>query len=293
MSDTPERGGDGQPVATGIDLKEVDQVMLAALSTRQRTAEILSSNQEGLLDAWVEGKLSSAEANGAVELVQQNIFAAERVLERRLLAAANEGPSVPPALEARLRASDPVVATRRAPLRRPSFNLWQWSGLAGALTAVAFVATIGLNHFTDHVQGNGSIQVDMATIGDRSAFFESSDVRMRGAQSAPASASRFRFRDVDMSINVVQQLQAIADGKPATIAPQELRGLLEPSRGSDNRPLSIVMDAALIGRIAAAGNRNRMAIRVYDLNDPRSADVRSKIPSLPEAPRTFFLTFKP
>jgi hypothetical protein len=41
-------------------------------------------------------------------------------------------------------------------------------------------------------------------------------------------------------------------------------------------------------------HRNRMTIRVYDLEDPRSADVRSEIPSLPpKSSRAVLLTFKP
>ena len=75
----------------------VDQVMLAVLSNRGRDATALSAEQERLVDDWVAGRLAPDDAERAATLVRQNALAAERVLERRLQAAASESPPVPAA----------------------------------------------------------------------------------------------------------------------------------------------------------------------------------------------------
>ena len=77
----------------------VDQVMLAVLSNRGRDATVLSADQERLLDDWVAGRLAPDDAERAAALVRQNALAAERVLERRLQAAASESPPVPQQLD--------------------------------------------------------------------------------------------------------------------------------------------------------------------------------------------------
>src|SRR3981189_3873906 len=89
----------------------VDQVMLAVLSNRGRNATPLSADQERLLDDWVAGRLTPDDAERAAALVRQNALAAERVLERRVQAAASESPPVPPQLPAQiLTASVPPTA---------------------------------------------------------------------------------------------------------------------------------------------------------------------------------------
>src|SRR4051794_9015837 len=90
------------------DLSEIDRALLSAISHRQLENRPLSSDQERLLDAWIAGELSSNEADRAAELTSSSKLAAERILERRLIAAANEGPDVPSAVSARImRAASP------------------------------------------------------------------------------------------------------------------------------------------------------------------------------------------
>ena len=94
----------------------VDQVMLAVLSNRGRDATVLSAEQERLVDDWVAGRLAPDDAERAAALVRQNALAAERVLERRLQAAASESPPVPRQLTAQiLKASAPPKRQRWAP----------------------------------------------------------------------------------------------------------------------------------------------------------------------------------
>ena len=75
----------------------VDQVMLAVLSNRGRDATALSAEQERLVDDWMAGRLAPDDAERAAALVRQNALAAERVLERRLQAAAGDSPAGPTA----------------------------------------------------------------------------------------------------------------------------------------------------------------------------------------------------
>src|SRR5215813_9301010 len=123
------------PIGRPDDLRPTDRAMLIALSHRQRDSTPLSPDQERLLDGWVDGRLPSIDADRAAALAKLNVFAAERVLERRLISTANEGPGVPGTLAERvLRASrSPGTRTaRRFNVRWPTFSGWQWSGL-GAL----------------------------------------------------------------------------------------------------------------------------------------------------------------
>jgi hypothetical protein len=61
---------------------------------------------------------------------------------------------------------------------------------------------------------------------------------------------------------------------------------------SADRPIRVIVDSSLRQRIDAA-DRDRMPVRVYDLNDPRSADIR-RLVGLPAASeRAYFLTVRP
>ena len=130
MGVDPKDQGDG-PTSGATDLNEIDRAMLAAISHRQRNNTPLSLDQEHLLDSWIAGRLASKEADRAEQLTRHNQFAAERILERRLVVVANEGPDVPAALSTR------ILSAARAPrsgqgglfnLRWPTFSAWQWSG---------------------------------------------------------------------------------------------------------------------------------------------------------------------
>jgi hypothetical protein len=70
ISEDPNDMEDKHPIGMSDDLQPIDRAMLLALSHRQRNSTPLSLDQERLLDSWVAGRL----------------------LECRLIAAANEGP---------------------------------------------------------------------------------------------------------------------------------------------------------------------------------------------------------
>ena len=124
---------DKDPIGMSDDLRTTDRAILTALSHRQGDSTPLSPDQERLLDGWVAGRLSSFDADRAAELAKHNVFAAERVMERRLISAANEGPVVPGTLAARVLTasrSQRSVTRRTFNLRWPTLSGWRWSGRA-------------------------------------------------------------------------------------------------------------------------------------------------------------------
>ena len=162
----------------------VDQVMLAVLSNRGRDATVLSAEQERLLDDWVAGSLAAGDAERAAALVRQNALAAERVLERRLQAAARESPPVPQQLTAAiLKASTPPKASAPGAWWR-SLGRWRWTSIAGAAALASILVVAGMP-VLQHMMSGGPLQVAMVTIGDRGPLFEASDLRMRGTTPPP------------------------------------------------------------------------------------------------------------
>jgi hypothetical protein len=182
------------------DAKGTDQAMLSALMNRGRDTALLSAEQEKLLDDWMADRLPAADVDRAEALAKNNVFAAERILENRLMAAASHEPPVPVELTGRILKMANPPAPKRLGLRWPALRTWQWSGLAGALAAAMAVVVFGVQQFT----ASAPIQVAMVTVSDRSVLFEASDVRMRGAQQ-PSTADR-RFRDVEVPTEIIRHL---------------------------------------------------------------------------------------
>lgn len=282
MSAHPPDGSD-EPEA-------VDPVMLAVLSNRGKEATLLTSDQERLLDDWVAGRLAPAEAERAAALTKQNSLAAERVLERRLLEAARQSPTVPQDLTARvLKASPPPKA---APSRGwwRSLDRWRWQGLAGAVVLAAVVAVVGVPLWQQAMQGGDSMQVAMVTINDRNPLFEPSDVRMRGPGPPPGPVVEQRFHDVEVPTSILKGLLAAA-AAPRSAASREIEPYL--SMSGDGRPAHVIVDSALKAKIDASADGERMLVRIYDLEDPRAADIRPLVGQLPKGRRIYLLTLKP
>jgi hypothetical protein len=269
----------------------VDQVMLAVLSNRGRDATVLSAEQEGLLDDWVAGRLAADGAERAAALVRNNALAAERVLERRLQAAASESPPVPQQLTAQiLRASAPPKASAIGAWWR-SLGRWQWTSIAGAAALASILVVAGMPVLQQMMSGGGPLQVAMVTINDRGPLFEASDLRMRGTTPPPGPVTGERFREVEMPTGLLKELVATT-GQPKSATSREIeRYVLGTGEGAD-RSIRLIVDSSLKQRLDTAG-RDRMLVRVYDLADPRSADVRSLVGLPPGSERAFLLTVRP
>lgn len=275
--------GDEEPEIT-------DPVILSVLANRGRSAVVLTSDQERLLDEWMDGRLAPPAAETAATLTRENTLAAEHVLERRLLQAATQGADVPQALTARV-----LAAVAQPPAPAPSgwwrrLGTWHWTAIAGAAALASIVAVVGVPVWQKAQQDSGAIQVAMVTIGDRNALFEPSDIRMRGPTPPPGPVVEQRFRDVEVPASILKGLLAAATA-PRSSASREIEPYL--SMSGDRRPSQIVIDATLKARIEASSGDARLPVRIYDLEDPRSADLRPLIGAAPQGRRLYLLTIKP
>jgi hypothetical protein len=269
-----------------------DQVMLAVLSNRGLDATLLSTDQERLLDDWVAGRLAPDDAERAAALVRQNALAAERVLERRLQAAASDSPPVPQHLTAQiLKASAPPKAPAVAAWWRSLGSRWQWTSIAGAAALASILVVAGMPVLQQMMSGGGPLQVAMVTINDRSPLFEASDLRMRGTTPPPGPVTGERFRDVEMPTGLLRDLVATT-GPPKSAASSEIERHVLGAGVTADRPVRVIVDSALRQRIDTA-DRDRMPVRVYDLNDPRSADIRRLVGLPPANERAYLLTVRP
>jgi hypothetical protein len=269
----------------------VDQVMLAVLANRGRDATVLSAEQERLVDDWMAGRLAPDDAERAAGLVRQNALAAERVLERRLQAAASESPPVPQQLTAAiLKASAPSKDTVLAAWWR-SLGRWQWTSIAGAAALASILVIAGMPMLRQMMSG-GPLQVAMVTINDRGPLFEASDVRMRGTGTPPGSPADQRFRDIEMPAGVLKSVLSAA-ATPSAATAREIDPYLPAAGDASGQPLRVVVDAALREKVDALQASDRVPVRLYDLRDPRAADILPAIGSLPDSGRVYLLTVKP
>jgi hypothetical protein len=265
--------------------------MLALLSNKGRRGSPLSMEQERLLDDWAAGRLSGDDAARAEVLARENTTAAERVLERRLLEATDRDAAVPEALSARV-----LAAVSPPPAASPRRSWWQglqlnWTGALG-LAAMAVILVIALIPVLQRAfHSDDTLQVAMATIGDRNALFEPSDVRMRGPGPQPPAPTDLRFRDVEVPTAVLRDLAKAAKDGSGADAVRALLPYLPGTTPSAAPPPRVVLDAALQQRVEAA-TTDRLMVRIYDLADPRAADIRKLLGATAEG-RTWLLTLKP
>lgn len=274
----------------GQDPPEADDpVMLAVLANSGRNATPLSADQERLLADWVAGGLAPDGAARAAAIVKQNALAAERVLELRLQAAAQQSAPVLQEVTARiLQAATPPRPSAVAAWWR-SLSRRQWMTLAGAAALASILVVAGMPVLQQMMSGS-PLQVAMVTINDRSPLFEASDLRMRGTTPAPATDQR--FRDVEVPVNILKSVLS-STAAPSTGAVREIEPYLPAPGDATRRPIRLVVDTALREKVDASQDRDRFPVRIYDLRDPRGADIRTVVGPLPDGVRAYLLTVKP
>jgi hypothetical protein len=299
MSKDPKDMEDRPPMGATDDVPPTDRAMLLALSHRQRDSTPLSVDQERLLDRWMAERLPPIDADRAAELAKHNRFAAERVLERRLISAANEGPGVPSTLASRVLSAprSPRTATPKLfDLRWPTLRGWQWSGLGAAVAATAVIAVFGFQFWQQQLQPDKSFQIAMVTIEDRSVLAEGVR-RTRGPQrylpsppeafgigppgadtSSSEKLAEGRFRDIDIPTGLLQRAIASAGNNKGVVEHSELMNYLRAQNDTFDNQARILIDAALADSLSEkSSQRNFIQVRAYDLDDKRTATIRGKI----------------
>ena len=267
------------------EISRAEEALLAAVAVRRkRDLSVLTERQERLIDDWRAGRLSPDQEREAEQLVRTSAAAAERVLERQLMEAAEASPPISAELEARILAivaPPPATKQSRSFFRLPRLKVWQLSGLAGALAAVVAVV-VSLPQLT----GSAPAQLAMASLSDRDVLFEASDVRMRSA-SRP-SASALRFKDLVIPTSTLEGLLDIKHGQAQRAALKEFK---ERAGITDERAF-VMVDEALTQKALPKDSAN-VAIRLYDLRDSRVADVLAKIAPPPPEGAAYLVTVKP
>lgn len=296
MSDAPRDQG-----ATGDDgdLRQIDRALLTAIGRRQGRGEPLTLNDEQLLDDWVAGRLTPADADRAAALAGRNDLAAERVLERRLLEASRTSPGVPADVTAK------ILKLGAAPERRvaqpvTSTSVWAWLtslggsqwSVAGAVAAAAILfAAIGIPALKDRwqsapqqqaqlpvqppaqpapaAQPERRIQLAMVTIDDRAPLSGRSSTRE--LRRPPEGG----FRDVEIPVAVLRGVVPGAGQSGRSSTASQLApywpALAEPS----GEPVQVLVDAAMNNMLDGDWkDRERAPVRIFDLNHPGSVLVR-------------------
>ncbi len=294
MNQDPNRPGSGAGAEPPEELMAVDAAMLVALSHRPRSGDPLTADQEDLLDRWVSGQLSAADMERATELTKHNCFAAERVIERRLIAAADDGPEVPAALSSRvLQAVRPkerasIAATPAASGFRSLLSAWQWSGLGAAVAATLVVAVVGLRMWQEQPKTYKLMQFAMVTIDDRGALGGS---RVRSLQQQQQQQhDKAGFVDTDMPTDLLRRTIADVAGR-GSVAPSEWTPFL-PEAAQQTANTQVLIDRSVSERILSGDwrSRNLVPVRIYDLADSRWSTIRSQVGQLPADTRALLVT---
>jgi hypothetical protein len=289
--------------------------LIAALFNRRRQWLPLSSDQTKIVDEFDAGQLAGEAAAAAERLVRENAFAAERVMERRLVQQAERGRAPPRALTERILAEAEGVPARRAPRKRAFGAAWlSWKVAGVAVVSVAALVLGGellLNPMRgpsgigrDAQQANDnptdaavpSVQVAMATIANRDLLVEPSDMKLRadpGRSSAgnanPRKEPRTtesvvpRFYDIEVPSDLLAGWMAQArNGSPIPSAELEpLVGGVQTFNSSQN--VAILFDEALQTRLpqptppGVTKQASVIQLRVYDLRQQPADDLLKAI----------------
>ena len=195
-------------------------------------------------------------------------------------------------------------------LRWSKRSVWQWSGLSAAAAAIIAIAAFGFQVWQTQLRSDESIQIAMVTIEDRNVL-EEPKYRTRGRQQqapAPGVLSRAqqtpapdvssaqepaegRFRDLEMPIALLQRAINGASSDKGILEYSELMSYLRAQGVSIDKQSRIAIDDVLVGSVSEnLPERTTIQIRVFDLDDPRAATIRSKIQPLPANAKAILLT---
>jgi hypothetical protein len=192
------------------------------------------------------------------------------------------------------------------------------------VAATAVIAVFGFQFWQAQLRPDQSFQIAMVTIEDRSVFAEGAR-RTRGIQPGapliiePEAAPRpqagvtppppyalapytslseklaeSRFRDIDIPTALLRQAITGASAHKGNVERTELMNYLHAQNGTFDNRVGILIDSALAESLSGKPDeRNSMRVRVYDLDDLRTVNIRSKIKPLQGDGHFILLTLKP
>jgi hypothetical protein len=324
-------GGEEDDMPSRRDMADRDGAsLMAALFNRRRQWTPLSSDQIKIVDEFVAGQLAGEAASAAERLVRENAFAAERVMERRLLQQAESSPTPPRALTESILRKAEKAAARRSPVKRPfgaALLSWKIAGVAAAAGA-AMVLGGGLllnlvrdpsasrtdTAVSERIATVPSIQVAMATIANRDLLLEPSDVKLHSdagrsstsnanPRKAPETSESIvpRFYDIEVPSDLLASWMARArGGSPIPSAELEpLVGGLQTFNSLGN--IAILFDEALQTRLpqptppGVPKQTSVMRLRVYDLRQQPADDLLKaiRIKTTQRLAPGYFVTLRP
>jgi len=283
------------------------------------------------MDEFAAGQLAGEAAAAAERLVRENAFAAERVMESRLLQQAESSPAPPRALTERIIRDAERTTGYRSPIRRPIWSVLASWKIAGAAVVTGAAIVLGAELLLNPglgPSGTGqggkeansnpatgpSIQVAMATVPNRDVLSEPSTTRLRnepgrsgsnnaGSRDASGTSPTTppRFYDIEVPSDLLAGWMAHArSGSP--IPPAELEPLVgslqKPGSGQD---IAIVFDQALQAGMpqptppGVARRTSMIRLRIFDLaQDPAGDLLKSiRIETTQKLTPGYFVTLRP
>ena len=290
-SDRPDNGGGAGPTSPS------DEAFLFAIAGQPKVAIPLTVEQEALLDAWISGSLDTERTREAAQLIRTNKFARDFVLGQRLQWAASQGPPVPEALDRKILSrsrqvgAGPVVGWR---VHLQRFGFWQVIGSAAVVTAaiLAFVLPRQLGLLPQPT--TDKVQIAMATLSDRSALVEGSDVVVRGGGTPPASREKRYFVGINIPTDALREAVSAASKGSISVAPPKLASVLQSLAILDKgSPTFVILDSEIGNELSRGTWASEALIRIYDLNAPQNLALRRQIAYLPEERKVLMLTPAP
>jgi hypothetical protein len=184
--------------------------------------------------------------------------------------------------------------------------------LGAAVAATAVIAVLGLQYWQAQLRPEQSFQIALVTIEDQSVF-PRGERRTRGLSNPPQSVDGMRsesgttasgysgiapqssqtyFRDVDLPTALLQRAITAGTKDKRLLDHTELLSSLRSQGDTFDSRVRILIESTLVGHLAKPDERPFTRVRVYDLDDPRAASIRSKIKALQPDAHYILLTFK-
>ena len=166
------------------------------------------------------------------------------------------------------------------------------------MAATAVIAVFGFQFWQTQLRPDQSFQIAMVTIEDRSVLSEGAR-RTRGIQpQAPSPSTSLgekpaesRYRDIDIPTALLRNAITSASAHKGDVERSELMNYLRAQNDTFDNQAHILIDSALADSLSEKPDeRNSIQVRVYDLDDQRAANIRSKIKTLQADGHFIFLT---